>query len=55
MPGADPEKKEGGGGGGGLNYAWIAIDQLVWDRSYLVPMKYYLRFNLHTLTLPLGC
>ena len=33
---ADPEKKKGGG--------WA------WDRSYLVPMRYYLRFEVETST-----
>ena len=38
--GAAPEKKEGGGGGGGG--AELRLD---WDRSFLVPMKYCLRFK----------
>ena len=41
VSGADPEKRKGGGGE-------LRLD---WDRSYLVPMKYYLRFKEENLCL----
>ena len=53
LQGRTQKKRKGGGGGGG------ALLRLDWDKFYLVPMKYCLRFKEETstctLTLPLGC